>query len=176
MSTSKPPKPTLAQLLRANEPKLIRSLRSGGFACCLPRRIYSGTLAGFPKRLVYIGGLLSLNRLRVVVAEHIHQPSSYLENDRLRELVYFSRDESWFTALQYDKTNSTWHATKYVGSFAINDRCRGKVLAASDADSREQLIVHATMLGPEPGEPLVSLEEHEARDVQLVYISPPQGT
>ena len=176
MSTPTPRNPTLAQLLRANEPKLIRSLRSGGFACCLPCRIYSGRRAGFPKRLVYIGGLLSLNRLQVVIAEHIPEPSSYLENSCVRELVYFSRDRSWFTALQYDRANSDWHAAKYFGSFERVERSRGKLLAASDAASLEQLIIQATMLGPEPGEPLVPLEEHEGRDVQLVYISPPQGT
>jgi hypothetical protein len=171
MLTSTSPHSNFRQLLRGGEFKMIQALRSGGFTCFLPRLNSSGRLAGLPKRLFYVGGLLSLDCLRVIVAEYSPDPCSYIENDRFRELVYFSRDRSWFTALAYDKLKCRWHATKHVGTFRIDDRCRGTVLAYSDADTIEQLVVHATMIGPDPGEPAIALKDHDGEEMERIFFS-----
>jgi hypothetical protein len=164
--------PTFRKLIRNNEEKIASALRSGGFACFLPKIISSGALAGFPRRLVYVGGLLAADRLRVIVTDYGFDGYSYADNDRYRELLYFNEVVEWFTAVKFDKSTSSWHATKYSGSYEIGDPCRGLMLAYTTASSLEQLLIHATMIGPDPGEPVVGLDDFYGEDIERIFVCP----
>jgi hypothetical protein len=154
--------------------KCLRALRAGGFVCLLPHVIdpawggHAVRLAGFPITVCFTGLSSDSEQGRQIVTScYDFDPSTYLENEDVRTMAYFTRlHSSCSVELLYQKGQCRWEGRKL---------CDGKVLVTATGPELRQFIVQLTMRGIEPDEAAQGIASAENIAHTCVYLFTPKS-
>ena len=163
----------LAKLNENDYLRCVRALRAGGFVCVLPHVIdpawggHAQLLAGFPITVSFTGLSREVEQdcQFAVTSCYVFDPSTYVEDEERRSMTYLCQAPcAYRVELVYRKRESRWEGQKLQDA---------QVLVNASGPELQQFIIHLTMLGVEPGEPVRKLQTIEGSSCAGIYVFTP---